>query len=80
MFPSFIGLQRPVKRAKVSCVLSTPGQVIISHSHLDIDMGGHYEGFGGCNCLSLSWKFIIKATDSLRDIMQVVIEDLMLPK
>ena len=39
-----------------------------------------FGGFGGCNYLSLSWKFVIIATDSLRDIMQVVIEDLMLPE
>ena len=57
-----------------------PGQVTIPPSYLDICMDGYFEGFAGCNYISLSWKFVIKATDSLRDIMQVVIEDLMLPK
>ena len=48
MFPSFTGLHRPVKGTKVSTVLSTPGQVTIPPSYLDIGMGGHFEGFGGC--------------------------------
>ena len=48
MFASFAGLHRPVKGTKVSTVLSTPGQVTIPPSYLDIGMGGHLEGFGGC--------------------------------
>ena len=38
-------------------------------SYLDTGMGTHFEGFGGCGYLSISWKFVIKATASLRDIM-----------
>ena len=54
MFPSFTGLQRPVKGTKVSTVLSTPGQVTIGGRYLGIGMGGHFEGFGGCE--GLAWK------------------------
>ncbi len=43
MFPSFTGLQRPVKGTKVSTVLSTPGQVTIPPIYLDIGMGGHFD-------------------------------------
>ncbi len=46
MIASFAGLHRPVKGTKVSTVLSTPGQVTIPPSYLDIGMGGHFEGFG----------------------------------
>ena len=35
----------------MSTVLSTPGQVTIPPSYLDIGMGGHFEGFGGCKGL-----------------------------
>jgi len=28
--------------------LSTPGQVTMPHSYLDIGMGRHFEGFRGC--------------------------------
>ena len=49
MFPSFTGLQRPVKGTNMSTLLSTPGtQEAIPPSYLDIGMGGHFEGFGGC--------------------------------
>ena len=32
----------------MSTLLSTPRQVTIPPSYLDIGMGGHFEGFGGC--------------------------------
>ena len=32
----------------MSTVLSTPGQVTIPPSYLDIGMGGYFEGLGGC--------------------------------
>ena len=35
----------------MSTVLSTPGQVTIPPSHLDIGVGGHFEGCGGCKGL-----------------------------
>ena len=38
----------------MSIVLSTPGQVTIPPSYLDIGMGGHFKGFGGCE--GLAWK------------------------
>ena len=64
MFPSFTGLQRPVKGTKVSTVLSTPGQVTIPPSYLDIGMGGHFEGFGGCKGFGEQCGEVIK-TDYL---------------
>ena len=42
----------PVKGTNMSTLLSTPGQVTIPHSYLDIGMGGHFEGFGGCKIVS----------------------------
>ena len=63
MFPSFTGLHRPVKGTKVSTVLSTPGQVTIPPSYLDIGMGGHFEGFGGCKgSASILNEFVITKT------------------
>ena len=53
MFPSFTGLWKPVKGTKVSTVLSTPGQEAIGVSYLDIGMGGHFEGFRGCEPMRL---------------------------
>ena len=50
----FRNLHRPVKGTKVSTVLSTPGQVTIPPSYLDIGMGGYFEGFGGTSLLSAS--------------------------
>ena len=38
-------------------------------TYLDTGMGAHFEGFGCCSFLSISWKFVFKATASLRDIM-----------
>ena len=46
MFTSFTGLWKPVKGTKVSTVLSTPGAGDHTALHLDIGMGGHFEGFG----------------------------------
>ena len=56
MFTSFTGLHRPVKGTKVSTVLSTPGQVTIPPSYLDIGMGGHFEVFGGCEGFRITNK------------------------
>ncbi len=65
----------------MSTLLSTLGrQVTIPPSYLDIGMGGHFEECGGCNHLLRSGKFVIKATNSVRHPIQVVIEDLMLPE
>ena len=63
MFTSFTGLQRPVKGTKVSTVLSSPGQVTIPPSCLDIGVGGYFEGFGGCKGIaSILNEFVITKT------------------
>ena len=59
----FRNLHRPVKGTKVSTVLSTPGQVTIPPSHLDLGMGGHFEGCGGCiGSASILNEFVITKT------------------
>ena len=48
---SFPRLLNPVKGTNMSTLLSTPRQVTIPPSYLDIGMGGHFEGCKGCKGL-----------------------------